>query len=593
MPANVELPNGDVIHDVPDGTTAEQLLGKLQLAGHPGAQSLLMSLAKQQQAKDLEGMSGVGKFNAGMGLAFQNIGRAGKQMVGMKTDYAENKDIDQALTHTGAGMAGNVAGNIAAFAPLSVVPGANTIAGAGAIGGITAAFQPTNTPLERVKNMGTGTALGAGMQTVAQYPSEIYEGAKTLVKKPFQVAHAAVEPLYGGGQRNILARTMADATGANRSQVIANLKNGQEIVPGSRPTAAEVGESGGLAALQRSASAVDPEAYATRATQQNEARVSSLMDVAGTEGKRGAAEANRDAVADSLYGRARKAGVDQEMARAMQPQVKNLMQRAPAGVVGKARELARLNGETMDRAGSLNGMHWMKVAVDDLLSSGKQTGIGSQTERALVQYKSDLLSVIDELSPAYGFARSTYQTLSRPVNEMKVGQAIADKALNPLTNQLQPQAYARALSDDMAASATGFSKATLENTMQPKQLAQLEAIKRDLARSVQARDLGRGAGSDTTQKLAMTNLMQRSGLPMGVLKVPGVGRVGNWLYQNADAEMRQKLAETLLDPKKTAQMMEAYKQYVPMGAPSQLTKDRAAALARAMLLPAAAAETNQ
>lgn len=584
---DVKLPDGMIVQNVPDGMSQEDLLGHLLQAGHPSAQSLLRHTAQQQTLGD---MSGLEKFNAGMGLAFQNIGRAAKQVVGLGSDYQENRGVDRALTSTGAGLAGNIAGNIAAFAPAAVIPGANTIAGTAALGGITAAFQPTDTPGERMRNMALGTAMGGITQGAAQYPNQIYEGAKTLAKKPFQVAHAAVEPLYEGGQRNILARTLADATGPNRAQVIANLNGSQALVPGSLPTAAEAGESGGLAALQRSAAAVDPESYATRAMQQNEARVAELHDLAGTMGQRGAMEANRDSVAHALYGKALDLGVDQAMASALRPQINNLMERAPSGIVEKAKELARLNGETIDKVGSLNGLHWMKLAVDDMLSSGKSTGIGAQTTRAVKQYKNDLLSTIDDLSPSYATARTTFQTMSRPVNQMDIAQTIADKSINKLTGAIQPQSYARALSDDTAAAATGFDKATLENTLEPQQLARLFAIKGDLARSVMARDLGRGAGSDTAQKLAMTNLMQRSGLPMGVLNLPGFGRIGNWLYQNADQEMRQRLAQTLLDPRKTAEMMEGYKPYIPMGAPSQQTKDRAALLGRMLLLPAATAQ---
>lgn len=581
---NVELPDGTIIEDVPEGTTKEQLLGKLQLAKHPAAQSLMQKMATDQTLGE---MSEGGKSLAGWGLSVANIKRAGQQMLGMDSDYQENRGQDRALSRTASGAAGNIAGSITNFAPLAVIPGANTVAGAGVIGSIMAGFNPTDTTGERFGNMAQGGAMGAGLQAVAQYPNQIYEGVKSLVKKPFETAHAAVEPLYEGGRKNILARTLAGATGPGRAQAITDLKGAKELVPGSLPTAAESTQSGGLAALQRSAAAADPESYATRSVQQNEARARALQDLAGTSGRRTAAERARDAAAGPLYKQARQQGVDPEMAKVLQPQIKNLMERVPSGVKEKARELARLNGEVMDKGGSVNGLHWMKLAVDDMLSSGGQTGIGSQTKRALTQYKDDLLTVIDDLSPAYGQARQTYHQLSKPVNQMDTAQLIADKSINKLTGQVQPQNYARALSDDSAVAATGFNKATLKDTFDPPQLGQLEAIKQDLARSVMARDLGRGPGSDTTQKLAMTNLMQRSGLPMGVLHTPGIGRVGNWLYQNADDEMRQVLAKTLLDPKKTAGMMEGFKPYVPMGAPSQLTRDRAGLLARGLLLPSA------
>ena len=281
------------------------------------------------------------------------------------------------------------------------------------------------------------------------------------------------------------------------------------------------------------------------------------------------------------------------MAKAMKPQIKNLMERMPSGVLEKARELARLNGEKFDSAGSMNGLHWIKQATDDMLSSSKQTGIGKQTERAITQFKGDLLSVMDELSPAYGQARSTFQTMSRPVNQMQVAQEISDRSINKLTGQLQPQNYARALSDDTAAQATGFNKATLENTLEPSQLARLDAIKRDLARSVMARDLGRGPGSDTTQKLAMSNVAQQSGLPMSVTNMPGMGRMGNWIYEGADAQMKKELSEVLLNPKQAAQLMAITSKQTPLGAPSAKVRNLAALLGRTTVPPAAMSLENE
>ena len=546
----------------------------------------------RRMADPTAGTSFPQRFSEGMGKAFTDIGRGAGQLVGMGPSSAETREtkrLDAPLMQTGGGMTGNIAGNIAAFAPVAVIPGANTVAGAGALGASMGALQPSEGMGERVGNMAIGGALGAGVQGVAQHPEKIAEA----LKAPFKGVKSLVEPLYEGGRKQILSRALRNVAPDNAAGIQQKLARAQELVPGSLPTAAEAGESGGLAALQRSMAAVDPESYATRGVQQNEARVRELMDLAGSQGKRGAIEANRDAVANALYKNAREQGLDQGMAQAMKPQVKNLMQRMPSGVLEKAKELARLNGETFDKAGSLNGLHWIKQATDDILSSSKQTGIGKQTERAITQFKGDLLTVMDELSPAYGQARSTFQTMSRPINQMQIGQEIADKSINKLTGNVQPQAFARALSDDTAAQATGFNKATLENTLEPSQLARLDAIKRDLARSVMARDLGRGPGSDTAQKLAMTNLAQQSGVPMSVLKMPGIGRMGNWIYEGADAQMRQQLAEALLSPKQTAQLMALTSKQTPLGAPSEKVRNLAAMIGRATLPPAAMSLENQ
>jgi hypothetical protein len=105
-----------------------------------------------------------------MGKAFTDIVRGAGQMIGMgptAEETQETRKLDAPLMNTGAGMAGNVAGNIAALAPLAVVPGANTVAGAGVLGGVAAALQPALNPQERLLNMGVGGALGAGTQALA------------------------------------------------------------------------------------------------------------------------------------------------------------------------------------------------------------------------------------------------------------------------------------------------------------------------------------------------------------------------------------------------------------------------------------------
>jgi hypothetical protein len=117
-----------------------------------------------------QGMSGLHKFNAGVGKAFSDLGTGAAQLVGMgpnASEIQETRKLDAPLLKSGAGAAGNVAGNIAAFAPLAVVPGANTVAGAGALGAVTGAFQPTGSPEERLLNMGVGGGLGAGTQYAA------------------------------------------------------------------------------------------------------------------------------------------------------------------------------------------------------------------------------------------------------------------------------------------------------------------------------------------------------------------------------------------------------------------------------------------
>lgn len=124
----------------------------------------------QRMADPTAGTGFLQRFNEGMGKAFTDIGRGAGQLVGMgptAEETQETRKLDAPLMKTGAGAAGNIAGNIAALAPLAVVPGANTVAGAGLLGATSAALQPTLNPQERLTNMGVGGALGAGTQALA------------------------------------------------------------------------------------------------------------------------------------------------------------------------------------------------------------------------------------------------------------------------------------------------------------------------------------------------------------------------------------------------------------------------------------------
>ena len=98
-----------------------------------------------RMADPTAGTGFVQRFNEGMGKAFTDIGRGAGQMVGMgptAEETQETRRLDQPLMSTAGGITGNVAGNVAAFAPMALVPGANTVAAAGALGATTAALQP-------------------------------------------------------------------------------------------------------------------------------------------------------------------------------------------------------------------------------------------------------------------------------------------------------------------------------------------------------------------------------------------------------------------------------------------------------------------
>jgi hypothetical protein len=156
---DVRLPDGTVINNVPEGTTKEQLIGKLQNNGYD-VSALIRQVAGEKTTAE---MSGTQKFLAGAGKAVADLGRGLKQVIGMgdEKEIAESRQRDKALTSTGAGLAGNIVGGVGIAAPTMLLPGANTLVGSALIGGGIGASQPTVGDESRVLNAMTGTAGGA------------------------------------------------------------------------------------------------------------------------------------------------------------------------------------------------------------------------------------------------------------------------------------------------------------------------------------------------------------------------------------------------------------------------------------------------
>lgn len=166
---NVELPNGVVIEGVPDGTNRYTVLAKALEAGHITPEQI------GQENYSPVSDSGFQNFRAGFGKAFVDLGRGAKDLVADAFGSEEASDVeiagsrrrDAPLMESGAGLAGNIGGNVAAFIPAAAVPGANTAVGAGMIGATAGLLQPALEG-ERGANVAIGGLLGAGGNVAGQ-----------------------------------------------------------------------------------------------------------------------------------------------------------------------------------------------------------------------------------------------------------------------------------------------------------------------------------------------------------------------------------------------------------------------------------------
>ena len=459
----------------------------------------------------------------------------------------------------------------------------------GATGAATGA---TAAGMVNPEDAGLGALVGGGLPTGAKL---IAAGGKAVgggIK-------SAVQPLYESGRRQIVGNALREFAGSQSDDAIRNLRNAGELVDGSVPTVGQASGVPSLAALERASMASSPEAtnsLAARLADQNDARVAALRSIAGDDVAKEAALAARSNAADVAYTTARDSDVmrrtlaiQQQVAKDAQSAglgslgnapVRNEAQSAALAIrptkaledlakrpaftsfIGDAKRLAANKGQDIgDPLTSIDGLHYIKLAIDDALEPSATNAIGRNARSALMDMKSQLTAEMDKISPVYGVSRKAYEQASRPINQMAVGDALMS-SVRPIDQQIMPTQFAKKLTDKTAQQATGFKGATLENTLDPAQLKLLNGIKDDLARAEFAKNAGRGVGSNTVQNLAYTNMLNESGVPafirgsaLGQAAGGLLGQAGRVVYSRANQDLAELMAQTMLSPQEAALLM--------------------------------------
>lgn len=561
-----------------------------------------------------EGMSTMDKALAGTGKAFVDAYRGGKQLLGvgdqkaLQQEIDESRKLDAPLMNTTAGTVGNILGNVAVVAPTAMIPGANTIAGGAVMGALTGAAQPVASDESRFNNVKNGAVFGAVV------PAGV---------RAARVAKAGlVDPFTEAGRTRIVGNALNRAA-TDPIAVAQKLRTATGATPGFMPTAGQAADDAGMASVERAARSIDPGGFGDVDKSQRAALVNALRSVAGTPEERATAVAQVERQAKQLYGKAfqESTPVTPELSRiAIRPSMKMAEKRAMSlsdelGIPYQAR-LADMNpqfspierptptpssvlveqpprnigagymeavppvNKSVLPASMPNGyfeippvesvpvrdMHTLKMGMDALMADPTQ-GIAGREASALSRTRNQLL---DQLPESYQTARRAHIEMNRPVNQMDIGKelyqrfipALADGADIPFKSRADALAQALRNGDDIAKNVTGLKNARFDQIMTPDQMSLLRGVVSDSQMKAAAESAGRGAGSDTVQKMAMSNLISEAGLPAwagaiaplrpaaGILKT-----VGDVVYSKNDDAMRHLLADVLKDPNAAANAM--------------------------------------
>ena len=238
-------------------------------AGNADAAAAFRSRADEIRMSE---MSGIDRFRAGFGKSIYDTGRGVGQLLGLTSqeDVDAAAASDAALMDTGAGIAGNIGGHLAQlFLPAGAVvkAGANapraanvarvvlnprnaatatgakglaqTLGAAGAVGAGQAALQPVVSGDTRIGNAVQGFAFGAAGQGLGEGLGYAARGVIRAAAPGRQVQATAGDALRDAA---LDPEAVQGAIAAGRSGV---------LVPGSRPTLAEVTRDPGIAGLER------------------------------------------------------------------------------------------------------------------------------------------------------------------------------------------------------------------------------------------------------------------------------------------------------------------------------------------------------
>lgn len=192
-------------------------------------------LAQPETYDPTEGMSTFDKLAAGVGKSMVDTGRGVGQWLGVvdRKDVADARQRDKALMDTGAGMAGNIFGDVVTGAASMLVPGAATVKGASIVGGLYGATRPSESNTETAMNVGLGAAGGAGGQWLGNKVAsafrpnsiapEIQAGARAAKEAGYVIPPTQVNPTMTNRALEGLAGKISTAQNASaKNQTVTN-----------------------------------------------------------------------------------------------------------------------------------------------------------------------------------------------------------------------------------------------------------------------------------------------------------------------------------------------------------------------------------
>lgn len=611
----LEFPDG-TSPDVISKVVKQHIAGTAQHQATPQEksffdESLLAKITNPQNIKDMAGglVRGAGSIGASILLPADMINQKlrGDNFFSMKDNNERRQAIDDGLQTMGADTTGGlyktgkIAAEIAGTGDIGGVLGVGAKA-AGAVklgnalksGGFSLGVNGGNKVVNAATRVAGGAGVGgasaalvnpddAGMGAVI---GGAVPGAAKLLHGAAKVIGSAGAPLYEGGKNRIIADLLMSKTGDNTGSVINRLEQAKGNTAGFNPTVGQSADNADLATMERVFKERNPNMFQGVNDGQTSALVNAVRGLGGSDVSRQSLVDARSNAVDNLYKQAKQTTlpVDDTLNELLQrPAVAQAQKEATTNALNRGATTSPITPSdgtalTTDLGNNnqyVNGdaLHELKMALD---AAKNHVGVGGANKAqlsAIGDASGDFNNYLDNAIPAYAQAKNTFSTMSKPINQMDLGNAIADKYVPaiyrdiPIPNQLNHDQLAKALYDNgdkMAQSVTGFKGATLENTLHPDQLQALQNVVKDTNYIKDGQLQGKPVNSSTFQNLAFNSNLEDGILPKLIKNLAPVSLIGGMLkggrdllYSGTNDALQQKLADMLLSPENTANLMKA------------------------------------
>lgn len=496
----------------------------------------------------------------GVGKGMTDLARGAGQLTGMVSneDIKESRKRDAPLMATGGGMVGNVIGQAA---PAMLIPGAQSVLGAGLTGAALGAIGPAESTNERIANTAFG---GVGGSAVAGASKLVGGGAKAL--------HKAASPYLPGGTARIEGKAFRAIAGDKADDVVRALENAKQIVPGSKPTAGEAAVSAGspqFAALQDILErGFVTDQYAAREAAQQAARKGALGKIAGDETALKTALQIRNDITgpmrEQALSSANKSGLlkaqpFQDGLTNLMARPENLTSQTVQSALGDVKQLLA-NATRPDGTIDAQSLYTLrKSGIADTINKFSDVNKTSD-KRFTAGLLNDVKAVIDdaiEMSGGKGWKNylQTYQGLSKRPDQMKVGQFLQDKLQGPKGEE-RVFNFLNAVREapKTIKQSVGFRGDDLSQILRPDQMQSVTDISDDLLRQAEMTRMAKAGIGDTQRQLG--TLFEPVDIP-GYLDAKVTA--ARWLLAKLQGgggtkEMRQ-MAIDMLEPQKVADLM--------------------------------------